>query len=119
MALDHAGGARVTDIYLQVGRMAAVVTSSVEAFFGPLSRGTAAENAQLHFEIMPLEMTCIDCGRPADLSAWEQERPNVILARALAKGCGCGSNRLRVTGGVSFRMVRIAIEEADRSGLAL
>jgi hydrogenase nickel incorporation protein HypA/HybF len=117
MALNNAGGARVTDIYLQVGRMAAVVPSSIEIFFDHLSRGTAAENARLHFEIMPLEMTCMVCGRPADLSAWTQERPHVMMARAIAQGCECGSKQLRVTGGVSFGMSHIETEESG-SGIA-
>lgn len=111
MALEAAGERRVTDIYLQVGRMAAIVPSSVEVFFDHLSKGTPAEGAQLHFEITPLEMTCLDCGRPADLSAWLDDRPQVIMARAIAQGCACGSKRLRVTGGVSFGMTRIAVEE--------
>jgi hypothetical protein len=33
------------------------------------------------------------------------------MARALARGCACGSKRLRVTGGVAFGMV--SIEVAD------
>lgn len=111
MALEAAGGRRVTDIYLQVGRMAAVVPSSVEVFFDHLSKGTLAEGAQLHFETMPMEMGCLDCGRPTDLSAWLNDRPQVIMARAIAQGCACGSKRLRVTGGVSFGMSRIEVEE--------
>jgi hydrogenase nickel incorporation protein HypA/HybF len=111
MALEAADGHRVTDIYLQVGRMAAVVPSSVEIFFDHLSKGTLAEGARLHFETLPVEMACMDCGRPADLSQWTGERPQVIMARAIARGCACGSKRLRVTGGVTFGMVKIEIEE--------
>ncbi len=111
MALEAAGGRRVTDIYLQVGRMAAIVPSSVEVFFDHLSRGTLAEGARLHFETMPMEMGCLDCGRPVDLSAWPDDRPQVIMARAIARGCTCGSKRLRVTGGVSFGMTRIEVED--------
>lgn len=111
MALEAAAGHRVTEIYLQAGRMAAIVPSSVEIFFDHLSRDTLAEGARLHFEILPVEMACTDCGRPADLSQWADERPQVIMARAIALGCACGSKRLRVTGGVSFGMVKIEVEE--------
>jgi hydrogenase nickel incorporation protein HypA/HybF len=111
MALEAAGGQRVTDIHLYVGRMAAVVPDSVEVFFVHLSKGTPAEGAQLHFEIMPLEMSCADCGRQADLSQFDGERPQVTMARAIARGCECGGHRLKVTGGVSFGMSRIEVEE--------
>lgn len=111
MALEAAEGRRVTDIYLQVGRMAAIMPSSVEIFFDHLSKDTLAEGARLHFEVLPVEMACIDCGRPADLRQWADERPQKIMARAIARGCGCGSKRLRVTGGVSFGMVKIEVEE--------
>ncbi len=111
MALDAAAGRRVTDIYLQVGRMAAIVPSSVEVFFDHLSKGTLAEGARLHFETLPVEMTCLDCGQAADLSQWTDDRPQVIMARAIARGCACGSKRLRVSGGVSFGMTRIEVEE--------
>ncbi len=111
MALEAAEGHRVTDIYLQVGCMAAVVPSSVEIFFDHLSKGTLAEGARLHFETLPVEMACIDCGRSADLSQWTDERPQIIMARAIARGCVCCRKRLRVTGGATFGMVKIEVEE--------
>ena len=46
MALEHAAGRRITDIYLQVGRMSPVVPSSVALFFDHLSQGTLAEGRQ-------------------------------------------------------------------------
>ena len=112
MALEHAQGRRVTDIYLQAGQFSAVVPSSVEIFFRYLSKDTLAEGARLHFETMPLEMTCLDCGQKADLAQWIKERPQLIMARALTKGCVCGSKKLRVTGGVSFSMVSVELEES-------
>ncbi len=111
LALEAAAGRRVTDIYLHVGQMAAIVPSSVEVFFDHLSKGTLAEGAQLHFEMLPVEMHCLDCGGAADLSAWADDRPQVLMARAIARGCACGSKRLRVTGGVSFGMTRIEVDD--------
>jgi hydrogenase nickel incorporation protein HypA/HybF len=111
MALQAAEGHRFTDIYVQVGCMAAVVPISVEIFFDYLSKDTLAEGARLHFETLSVEMACLDCCRTADLSQWTDERPQTIMARATARGCACGSKRLRVTGGVSFGMVKIEIEE--------
>ena len=112
MALEHAQGRRVTNIYLQAGQFSAVVPSSVEIFFGYLSKGTLAESAKLHFEMLPLEMTCQTCGQKADLAEWATERPQLIMGRAIAKGCVCGSKNLRVSGGVSFGMVSIDVDES-------
>jgi hydrogenase nickel incorporation protein HypA/HybF len=116
MALEHAQGRRVTDIYLRAGQFSAVVPSSVEIFFRYLSKDTLAEGARLHFEMAPLEMTCQTCGQPADLAEWMTERPQLIMARALAKGCVCGSKALRVTGGVSFSLMSIELEESAPPG---
>ncbi len=72
-----------------------------------------AEGARLHFVVMPLEMKCAVCGQQADLSAWELERPHIIMARAIAQGCTCGSKQLRVSSGVSFGMTHIEIQEGN------
>lgn len=112
MALEHAQGHRITDIYLQVGRMSLIIPESVGVFFDYLGKGTLAERARLHFEILPLEMTCMDCGRQADLSERADERPQTIMVQALARGCECGSGNLRVTGGIGFNLVSLGVEEA-------
>jgi len=111
MALEYAKGCRITDIYLQVGKLSAVVPESVELYFEYLSKDTLAEGATLHFEIQPVEMTCQDCGQQADLSEWADEAPQTIMLKAITRGCGCGSQNLRVTGGVSFGMVSLEVED--------
>ena len=110
MALQHANGQRITDIYLRVGKMSSIVPESVQVFFGYLSQGTLAEGATLHFERVPIEMTCLDCGQQADLSQWADELPLAIMMNALHRGCQCGSKRLRVTGGVGFEMTSLDVE---------
>jgi len=112
MALQHADGQRITDIYLQVGMMSAIVPESVEVFFDYLSQDTLAEGATLHFERVPIEMACLDCGQQADLSEWTNEPPQAIMMEALHRGCQCGSKRLRVTGGVGFEMTSLDVEPA-------
>ena len=112
MALKHAKGHRITDIYLRVGMMSLVVPESVEFYFAYLSKDTLAEEATLHFETVPLEMTCLDCGRRADLSDWTDQPPRAIMIQALARGCECGSNNLRATGGTGFDMVSLEVDVA-------
>ena len=116
MALEHAQGQRITDIYLQVGQMSLVVPECVEFYFEFLSKGTMAEGAKLHFEIVPIEITCPDCGRQADLSDWAEDPPRTIMVEALARGCQCGSNNLRVTGGTDFNMVSLEVEVHEARG---
>ena len=115
LALEYAKGQRITDVYLQVGRMSFIVPESVEFYFEYLSRGTVAEGATLHFETAPLEMTCTDCGRQADLSEWADEQPRAMMVQALVRGCQCGSSNLRVTGGTGFDMVSLGVEAAPTS----
>jgi len=112
LALEYAKGQRITDVYLQVGRMSFVVPESVEFYFEYLIKGTLAEGARLHFEAVPLEMTCTDCGRQADLSDWADDPPRAIMIEALARGCECGSSNLRVTGGTGFNMVSLEVDAA-------
>ena len=114
MALEHARGRRVTDVYLQVGKMSAIIPDSVEVFFDYLSKDTLAEGAKLHFTMMPVEMTCQDCGRLAELDEWADEMPQVIMREAFSRGCECGSKQLRVTGGVKFGLLSIDVESDER-----
>jgi len=111
LALEHAEGHRITDIYLQVGRMSLIVPGSVEFYFEYLSQGTLAEGATLHFETVPIEITCLDCGRRADLSNLADEPPRTIMVEALARACQCGSKNLRVTGGTGFDMVSLEVRD--------
>ena len=112
LALEHSKGQRITDVYLRVGRMSLVVPESVEFYFEHFSKDTLAEGARLHFETAPLEMTCLDCGRQADLSDLMNEQPRAVMVQALAQGCQCGSKNLRVTGGTGFDMVSLEVDVA-------
>jgi hydrogenase nickel insertion protein HypA len=102
LALEHAKGQRITDIHLRLGRLSGIVPESVEFYFEYLSKDTLAEGARLHFETAPLEMTCMDCGRQADLSDWMDEPPRAIMVQALARGCQCGGSNLRITAALAF-----------------
>ncbi len=110
LALEYAEGHQITAINLRLGQAAAVVGESVELYFEYLSKGTPAEGARLNWEIVPLELTCQDCGEVADLSEWEDERPQLILSHALERGCACGSRNLKVTDGTGFGVASLEIE---------
>ena len=110
LVLQYAGDRRVTAINLHLGQMASVVQESVQLYFDYLSRGTPAEGAQLNWEVVPMEITCQACGTHVDLAAWAGERPQLVLAQAIERGCPCGSRNLRVTGGAGFGVASLEVE---------
>ncbi len=110
LVLEHAEGHPVTAINLKLGEMASVVAESVELYFEYLSKGSPAEGARLNWETVPMEMTCRVCGETADLQEWAGERPQLIVAGALERGCRCGSHDLRVTNGTGFAVASLEIE---------
>ena len=102
--------AKRRDLDAVVAIVGADLPDSVEVFFEYLSEGTLAEGARLHFEIVPIEMTCQDCSEKMDLSEWKQDAPHVVMQKAFARGCVCGGKNLRVTGGVSFGLTSISVD---------
>jgi len=113
LALERAEGRRVTGITLAVGEISSVVPGSVAIFFKHLSKETLAEGAELHFEVLPLAMTCRDCGAPVDLSAWEGRGPHAKMERAFVHGCGCGGRDLEVTSGIGLELRSIDVVEGE------
>lgn len=55
-------GGRITRIRLKVGESAGVVPDCVRFYFDQMKEGTAAENAELEFERVPLVLKCPRCG---------------------------------------------------------
>lgn len=111
MALEKAGGKRITEIRLGVGRFSAIRPAAVEMVFGRLSKGTPAQGADLVFETVPVELTCTACGKtmvpdiPSDMSI----RP--ALALALGHACACGGRKLKITGGLGFDLIGLAVDD--------
>jgi hydrogenase nickel incorporation protein HypA/HybF len=69
IALKYAGTRKITQINLVVGQFSSIVDDSVQFYWDVISKDTAAEGARLHFERIPGEMTCQQCGhvfRPSD-----------------------------------------------------
>ena len=111
MVLEQAGGRQVLKIRLRVGELSPVVPHSVEMFFEYLSRGTNAQGARLEFERAPLETTCPACGARQVHPVPRDARPQIVLARALARGCPCGARALQLTGGSGFDLVALEIDQ--------
>ena len=113
MAVKTAAGKPIRRIHLRVGRLSAIVPESVEVFFAFLSKDTPASHAELVFEMVPITLTCRNCGASIDLPSDETSSPRQVLAAAFRKGCSCGKTDFTVSGGLGFDMARIELAEID------
>lgn len=100
IALDAAGGRRITAIDLLIGDLSSILDDSVQFYFDILSRGTAAESARLRFHRRAGSVRCTVCGH---------EFPAHI---PLLPACpACGGAHLQITGGREMRVESIEVEE--------
>ncbi|BBO75694.1 hypothetical protein DSCW_31110 [Desulfosarcina widdelii] len=113
LALEEAGGRRITEIRLGVGRFSAIVPASVEVFFRYLSAGTLAERARLIFETVPVELTCTACGKIVTADIPSQVPIHPALGALLKKGCGCSLGKLTITGGLGFDLIDLTLSDHD------
>jgi len=107
VALRHAAAAdaaRVTDLYLVIGRLSSIVDESVQFYWDFVSRGTPAEGATLHFRRVAVEMRCLDCERT-------YAPPGEDLACPT-----CGGGRVVVTAGDEFHLEAIDVATAEDRG---
>ena len=58
---QEANAVRITQIDLQIGRLAGIVPECVDLQFAVLSKGTIAEKAVLSCEMLPLMLKCRVC----------------------------------------------------------
>ena len=109
IALDHAErveATRVTDLFLVVGQLSSIVDDSVQFYWNIVSEETICEGARLHFERIPAQMVCLECGASYDLTGG-------------LEGCPvCDSFRVRVSGGEEFRLESIEVETENETSPA-
>lgn len=109
LALEACHGRSIARIDIEIGRFSAIVPDSLAVFFSCLSRGTAAEGAELVFETVPVVLTCKACGSENRLDIPETVPVRPALARHLAAGCICGAGELSVTGGLGLELTGIDV----------
>lgn len=104
IALRHAEEAkatRITDLYLRIGDLSSIVDDSIQFYWDIISRNTIAEGATLHFERIPMQMICLECGQVY------HPTPESFDCTA------CGSQRVTVAGGDEFQLTSIDIERDE------
>lgn len=111
-ALKTAAGRPIRKIRLRVGRLSAIVPESVQVFFDFLSKDTPAAGAELVFELVPITLSCRNCGASIDLPGDETVPARQTLAEAFRKGCTCAKGDFTVTGGLSFDLASIELAES-------
>lgn len=102
IALTHATkscASRVTDIHLVIGQLSSIVDDSVQFYWDFVSENTICEKANLHFNRIPANFRCSDCGHEFQLKAELSACPQ------------CGSYRSTILTGEEFYVDSIEIEK--------
>ena len=60
-ALHRSDGKRITSLHIALGEISELDPTSIQTHWAELSQGTPAEQAQLHFRLIPAEVQCMAC----------------------------------------------------------
>ncbi len=100
IALEEAeknNAARITDIYLTIGRLSSIVDDSVQFYWDHISENTLAEGAKLHFNRPEAVLECQACGE------------HYVLQQELLPCPKCASFDLAVLSGEEMQVDNIEI----------
>ncbi len=88
---------RVTQLWLDVGPLAAVVPDAMMFAFEAASQGTLAEGARLHIVERPGRARCRACGAETEISQWYQPCAE------------CGAYQLQVLSGDELKIRELEV----------
>ena len=94
---EEAGAALVTDLNLVIGQLSSIVDDSIQFYWEIISKGTICEGAKLHFERIPAQLNCLDCGQTYGLTAELSACPK------------CESTNIKISSGEEFQLKSIEI----------
>ena len=98
IALRNAGTRKIAQINLVIGQFSSIVDDSVQFYWDVISKDTTAEGSRLHFERIPGEMTCQQCG-------------HVFHPKGETFDCpACSSQLVKITKGEEFQVESIDVE---------
>ena len=96
LVTERAGGAKVTRVVLEIGKLTAVLPDAVRFCFDLCSEGTAAEGAELEIIETPGRARCRACGA------------GVTLDRPFGR-CACGGSDLEWLAGEELKVKEIEV----------
>ncbi|RPJ38515.1 MAG: hydrogenase maturation nickel metallochaperone HypA [Chloroflexi bacterium] len=96
---QQANASRVSEVYLVIGRLASIVDDSVQFYWEMMSEGTLCAGSKLHFQRVPAQLVCLNCGN------------DYMLDGELEPCPACGSAKVKVTSGDQFYLDSIEIEK--------
>lgn len=94
---EHAHGAKVTRVTLEIGRLAAILPDAVRFCFDLCAQGTVAEGACLDIVEIAGRGRCRGCGG------------EVLLERPYGR-CACGSSDLELVAGEELKIREMEVE---------
>ncbi len=95
---EQAKAKKVTDIFLEIGKLSSIIDDSVQFYWDLISKDTLCEDAKLHFKRVPAKLVCTECGQEYELKNELIPCPN------------CGSARIKVLSGDEFNLDSIEIQ---------
>ncbi len=101
IALRHAEtkqALRITHLFIVMGEWSSTVDDSIQFYWDMISDGTIAKGAILHFNRIPVEIICINCGHSYKPNSRELLCPK------------CASTKIKVKTGEEFYLESIEIE---------
>jgi hydrogenase nickel incorporation protein HypA/HybF len=93
----QAQAARVTDIYIVMGKLSSIVDDSIQFYWDMISQDTMCVGAKLHFNRTPAKLACLNCGN------------NYNLDDGLTPCPQCSSTQVKVISGEEFWVDSIEI----------
>lgn len=97
-AVKREGFQRVTGVWLEIGRLAAVETEALRFCFDAVTRGSIAEGARLEILDLPGQGWCMECAETVPMNESLDACPR------------CGGYQLQVTGGTEMRVKELEVE---------
>ncbi len=94
---EHAHGARVKRVTLEIGKLTAILPDSVRFCFDVCTKGTVVEGARLEIIETPGLAICCECGA------------EVALTQPFGR-CNCGCNNLRQVAGTELKVKEMETE---------
>ena len=89
---------KVSTVWLEIGRLAAVEVEAMKFCFDAVARGSIAQGARLEIIATPGSGWCMQC------------RATVALSEVFGACPQCGTHQVQVTGGTEMRVKELEVE---------